>query len=408
VSANGDPADQPGGPGVQLRQGELIALRPSVELFPAAGGDLYLIEPGRQPDLVVRHPAPADRLLLAALARAPATVEALERALPLDRGTLLEKLGDLRRAGVLASWPPPERPLPAEDAERFARQLPYFAERGEPEAIQRRLLEATVAVLGCGGLGTWALGALACAGVRGFTLIDDDAVELSNLNRQVLYAPEDIGTSKAERAAAWVRRFEPRARVRVVPRRVRGPEDLEAALAGADALVHAADWPPYDILRWADAACRASGIPYIVAGQVPPVLKIGPTYVPGRSACFACQEASTRAAFPLYDELAAFRRAHPAPATTLGPASGVVGTLLALEVMHLLSGEAPVATEGRALLLDMRTLHTRWETIERRADCRACQHLGEDGGTRSPGADPRRQGAVASAAPPAPDRLRGP
>jgi molybdopterin/thiamine biosynthesis adenylyltransferase len=65
---------------------------------------------------------------------------------------------------------------------------------------------------------------------------------------------------------------------------------------------------------------------------------------------------------------------------TLGPASGVIGTLLAMEVMHLLVDDAPVATEGRALLVDMRTLETRWEAVERRRDCSACNHLEWHGG----------------------------
>jgi bacteriocin biosynthesis cyclodehydratase domain-containing protein len=303
----------------------------------------------------------------------------------------------------------PDPPLDPGDAERFARQLPYFAEHGDPAAAQRRLMAARVVVLGCGGLGTWVLGALAGAGVRRFVLVDDDLIELSNLNRQILYGVDDIGRPKAERAAEWLRRFEPRAELELVQRRMRSAADLYAILDGADALVHAADWPPYEILRWADEACRSAGVPYITAGQVPPVLKIGPTYVPGRSACFACQELATREAYPLYAELAAHRRDHETAATTLGPASGVVGTLLAMEVMHLLLGSQPPATEGRALLVDMRTLETRWETVERRADCPACNHLVWDGGPSATGAPhPPGEGDVAPVARPPADGLQRP
>ncbi len=356
---------------------ELHRLRPSIEVFPAQAGEIYLIEPGLEPDLVVRRPEPADRIVLRELARKPVTVAELDAALehegvPLPAAELSRKLADLRDSGVLTSRPPGADALAPEDAERFDRQLPYFAETGSPAVAQRRLLAARVVILGCGGLGTWALGALASAGVRRFVLVDDDTVEPSNLNRQILYTLADVGEPKVERAAAWLRRFEPRAEAELACRRISGAADLEPLLAGADVLVHAADSPPYDIVRWADEACRIAGVPYITAGQVPPVLKIGPTYVPGRSACFACQELGSRSHFPLYDELTRFRREHVISATTLGPASGVVGALLAMEVMHLLTGDAPVATEGRALLLDMRTLETRWEGVERRVDCPAC------------------------------------
>jgi molybdopterin-synthase adenylyltransferase len=157
-----------------------------------------------------------------------------------------------------------------------------------------------------------------------------------------------------------------------VPRRVDGEADAAAAIAGADAVVLAADWPPYEICRWVNRACVAAGVPFIFGGQVPPVLKVGPTYIPGHGPCFACHERALAAEFPLYLELAEYRRRHPTTAMTLGPASGVVGALMALETMHLLNGDAPLATLGRSLLIDMGTLEQRWEPIERDPDCPVC------------------------------------
>jgi bacteriocin biosynthesis cyclodehydratase domain-containing protein len=263
-------------------------------------------------------------------------------------------------------------PLEPEEAERFARQLPYFSETGDPVATQRRLRGAHVAVIGCGGLGTWALGALASLGVGRFTLVDHDTVELANLNRQILYGAADVGSSKVACSARWVRALDPRIEVREVPRQVEGEADAAAAIEGADAVVLAADWPPYEVGRWVNRACVAAGVPFILGGQVPPVLKVGPTYAPGRGPCFACHERALAAEFPLYPELAEYRRRHPTTAMTLGPASGVVGALMALETMHLLTGDAPVATHGRALLIDMRTLEQRWEAVERDPDCPVC------------------------------------
>jgi bacteriocin biosynthesis cyclodehydratase domain-containing protein len=118
-------------------------------------------------------------------------------------------------------------------------------------------------------------------------------------------------------------------------------------------------------------------VPFITAGQQPPLLKIGPTYVPGRGACFACHETQVRRSFPLYDQLAEHRRRHPPEAITLGPASGVIGALLGLEVMHLVASDEPVATQDRALLLDMRSLEARWEDVERDPACPVCRSLFE-------------------------------
>jgi bacteriocin biosynthesis cyclodehydratase domain-containing protein len=338
-------------------------LHPSIELFPAENGDVYLLRPGAAPPIVVRRPDPAARALLERLSGEP--VEA-----PAGSDTA-ERLTPLIAAGALVDTTE-TTPVPAQLAARFARQLPYFAEFGDAGAVQLRLRRSTVAVLGCGGLGTWALGALACLGIGRFTLIDDDVVELSNLNRQVLYGCRDVGRPKAECAAEWVRALDHDVEVRAIRRRVSGPRDAAEAIEGANVLLLAADWPPYELGRWVNRACVDAGVPFVTAGQQPPLLKVGPTFVPGRGPCFACHERRLAAAFPLYPQVADHRRLHPAPAITLGPASGVVGTLMALEIMHLLVGPGPVATQGRALLIDMQTLEQRWEAFERDPGCPVC------------------------------------
>jgi bacteriocin biosynthesis cyclodehydratase domain-containing protein len=343
--------------------GPRYRLRPSVELFGAANGDVYLLRAGGAPTVVVRQAELEDRALLERLAveavAAPAGSEDARRLAPLEA------------AGLLVTEPQGP-PLPADLAERFERQLPYFAESGDAAAAQRRLRAATVALVGCGGLGTWALAALACLGVGRFVLADDDTVEIGNLNRQVLFGVADLGAPKVDCAARWVAGLDPGIAVRTLRQRIASEADAAAVVAGADVLVLAADWPAYELGRWVNRACVDAGIPFLTAGQHPPLLKVGPAYVPGRGPCFACHERGLAAAFPLYPELAEHRRRHPTAATTLGAACGVAGTLLALEVMHLLTSAEPVATEGRAMLLDMRTLDQRWESIERDPDCPVC------------------------------------
>ena len=336
-------------------------LRPSFEPFAASTGDLHLVRPGETQDLVIRAPAEEDLLLLEALGNAALTTAELASALRLPEETIVTKVRDLHAAGVVVACSGENVSIGTRDAERFDRQLPYFAEWGDPGTTQRMLREAKVVVLGCGGLGTWAIGALASTGVGHFVLVDDDVVDLSNLNRQVLYAEADLGLAKAERAAAWIRAFDSTVDVQALRARISCADDVRPLLAGAHALVLAADYPPYELSRWVDDACQAAAVPFITAGQVPPVLKVGPTYVPGRTPSFREHEAAIAARHPLYEEITTERAARPLPATTLGPASGIVGTVLAMEVMHLLIGRHPVATEGRALLIDMRTLDVRWE-----------------------------------------------
>jgi bacteriocin biosynthesis cyclodehydratase domain-containing protein len=337
-------------------------LRRSLELFFAQDGDAYLLRGGSGPEHAVRAPTDEDRALLRRLAAGPVAVA--------PRSETAQRLLPLIRAGAVVPVPDLDA-LPQSDAERFDRQLPYFEDFGDPVTAQHTLRGSSVAILGCGGLGTWALGALASAGVGRFVLIDDDRVELSNLNRQILYGTGDLGAAKVDRAAAWVQGFDASITVQTRKARVREPQDL-SELGACDVLLLTADWPPYELARWVNAASLEQGFPYIMAGQQPPLVKIGPTYMPGRGACFACHEQRLRRDFALYDELADHRRRVPPEATTLGPASALVGSLLALEVLHLLLGHRPLATHDRVLVMDMRTLQTQWEAIERDPECPRC------------------------------------
>jgi bacteriocin biosynthesis cyclodehydratase domain-containing protein len=345
-----------------------LQLRAGIELFPADDGDVYLLDAGGRLTLVVRSPDRADRALPERLATGPIDAP--------TGSAVAARLEPLVEAGAVTPVSA-SAPLGAREHERFARQLGYLEELGDQHDVQRRLRSACIAILGCGGLGTWALGALACVGIGRLVLIDDDAVELSNLNRQILYRPDDIGAAKVTRAAAWLAAFDPTIDVIARRERITGPEPLADALVDCDVLVVAADWPPYELTRWVNTVCVARRMPFLTAGQQPPLLKVGPTYVPGRGPCFACHETQLQRSFPLYRQLAEHRRAHPQAAVTLGPASGLIGSLLALEVLHLVATDAPVATQARALLMDMRLLEVRWEGVERDPACPVCRSLFE-------------------------------
>ena len=337
-------------------------LRAAIEPFFASDGDVYLLRGTGAREHVIRAPGEHDRELLARLAHdgVGAATGSPEHA----------RLAPLIDAGIVVAEPELEQL--GSDAARFARQLPYLEDFGDPVGAQRRLRGSSICIVGCGGLGTWALVALAGLGIGRFVLVDDDVVDLSNLNRQVIYRARDLGRDKVQLAAEWLAAFDPEIEVETYRRRVRGSADVAAVVSACDLLVLTADWPPYELNRWVNRACLARGVPFISAGQQPPLLKVGPTYVPGRGACFACSEHHLRADYPLYDELVEQRSRRPPQATTLGPASGIIGAVLAVEVLHLLMGHWPLATHDRVLLFDMRTLQSRFVAIERHPDCHEC------------------------------------
>jgi bacteriocin biosynthesis cyclodehydratase domain-containing protein len=352
-------------------------LKRSLELFPASDGALYLMRSGSQADFVLPDASEEDRHLLDELRGGFRSIGDLEASIA-DNGNiardLLPEIAHLEGLGLLDREP--SIPLGDYEAERYHRQLIYFADFAPPgvsaDELQQRLTASRVVVLGTGGLGCWAAAALACAGIGSLRLVDDDRVELSNLNRQLLFGESDIGELKIDAAARALAAHDSRLEIETVDQRVRGMADVAGLIGDADLLLATADWPPYELPRWINEACLLAGVPYLTAGQFPPLIRVGPMVIPGATACLECQESKIRREFPLYDELAAFQRDRPTSASTFAAASGLVGTILANESIHHLTGVCQPATVDRALIIDLRTLSVAAETIEREPLCSAC------------------------------------
>src|SRR5690606_11672598 len=145
--------------------------------------------------------------------------------------------------------------LPPDRLERFARHivLPEIGGAG-----QAALARAHVVLVGLGGIGSPALQYLAGAGIGRLTLIDDDRVDASNLQRQTIFNEDDIGALKAERAAQWLARFDPRIEARPLVERLE-PENAARLIAGADLVLDGCD--NFAIRVAASDACVASAIP---------------------------------------------------------------------------------------------------------------------------------------------------
>jgi molybdopterin/thiamine biosynthesis adenylyltransferase len=357
-----------------------VTLRPSVEVFTASDGITYILEGSGTARFVIRAGMTLERCLLQSLDGRSLTLAELRGRLAragieVDAGALEGALDQLAGLGLLLE-DGGDTALDAVALARLDRQLAWlsdrFPARRDVLAAQERLSAATIAVLGCGGLGSWTLAAFACAGVGRLVLVDDDVVELSNLNRQILFRAADVGRPKVRAAEEALRRFNPATAVVTHRRRLASEADVAAVVAGASFVVETADWPMYEMPRWVDRACRRHGIPHISAAQHPPLVRVGPLRVPGRSACHDCVEAAARADYPLYDELAAFRAARDRPTPTLGTASALVGSLIATEVLHLLTGAHPPATLDRSLVFDLSTFESRLEP----AGLTACPHSG--------------------------------
>ena len=212
---------------------------------------------------------------------------------------------------------------------------------------QRRLLAAKVAIVGAGGLGSPTISYLAAAGVGHLTIIDDDAIDATNLQRQVIHKASDIGSSKADSAAQFARELNPDVHVEV--RRTRITQDnARELLAGHDLVLDGADNFP---TRYAVSdACVALGIPVVWAAVLRFDAQVS-SFVPG-----VPDAVSLRDLFPVPP------RPEDVPscaeAGVLGALVGQVGSIMAAEVVKLICGFGEPLV-GRVLLIDSLSQRTR-------------------------------------------------
>lgn len=244
------------------------------------------------------------------------------------------------------------------DAEltRYARQI-ILPEIGG--SAQGRLRGASVGIVGCGGIGSPAIQYLAAAGVGRLILIDDDAVDLSNLQRQTIYPTDTVGSPKAASAAEAVARINPHVATTVRPVRI-DAGNAAAAIAGADVVLDGSD-NFATRLAVADAA-HAARVPLVsaAASRFDGQLSVYRGWEAGLP-CYRCLvgDARDQAGATCADE------------GVLGPVTGVLGSLAALEVVRQIApfGEG---LAGRLLVADLLSVRFRTIVLPKDPGCKGC------------------------------------
>lgn len=213
------------------------------------------------------------------------------------------------------------------DDDKFFRQRVLL---GEGHEVLRR---SRVLVVGCGGLGAGAIPALTAAGIGHLTLLDDDVVVTSNLNRQTLFTHENVGQSKVEVATARMQRLAPDSEI--VGRRYRLTAADVDLVAEHDLVVDCTD---KQASRAAiSSACREAGRPWVWAG-IDGWTAVVSVFVPGGVA---------------WEDVVALREELPAPPQILGATPALAGAWEAAEAVKVLTGQGEPLV-GRLAVIDLR------------------------------------------------------
>jgi molybdopterin/thiamine biosynthesis adenylyltransferase/rhodanese-related sulfurtransferase len=245
------------------------------------------------------------------------------------------------------------RSLTAEQRDRYSRHL-LLSEVGTEG--QEKLLDAKVLLLGAGGLGSPAALYLAAAGVGTLGIVDDDTVDLSNLQRQVIHTTDRVGVRKVDSAEETIRALNPDVNVQKYPVRL-GPENIMDILPDYDIIVDGLDnFPTRYLLN--DASVRLQ-IPVVSAailgfdGQLS-------VFKPYDGPCYRCLFATP----PPHDGV-------------LGVLPGTMGLLQATEVIKLILGQGEPAI-GRLLMYDALAATLTEVKVRRDPDCPVCSREPDD------------------------------
>jgi len=242
-----------------------------------------------------------------------------------------------------------------EQLERYSRHI-LLADVGVEG--QEKLRQARVLVVGAGGLGCPAALYLAAAGVGAIGIVDADAVDLSNLQRQIAHFTRDVGRAKVESAKEKMLAINPDVEVTTHKTYLRA-DNIRAIVRGHDFVIDGTDNFPTKFL--VNDACVMEGVPLSHGG----ILRFDGqtmTILPGASSCYRC----------------AFRSPPPpdvvptcSQAGVLGAVAGMLGTIQAAEALKFITGAGELLTDT-LLSFDAKTMNFKKTALPRQKDCPLC------------------------------------
>ncbi len=228
---------------------------------------------------------------------------------------------------------------------------------------QERLLAAHALVIGAGGLGSPVVLYHATPGVGRITICDGDAVDLTNLQRQIVHRTESIGRAKVDSARATLRSINPQVEVTAVHERVSGERLLELA-AGADVVLDGSD--NFETRHAVNRACVELRKPLVSGAAV---------RFDGQVAVFDLRQADAPCYACLFPDTEDTEEVRCAVMGVFAPITGIIGTLQAAEALKLLVGIGEPLS-ARLLLVDALAMQLRTIKFAKDPACPVCRNSG--------------------------------
>jgi molybdopterin/thiamine biosynthesis adenylyltransferase len=224
---------------------------------------------------------------------------------------------------------------------------------------QGRILYSRALIIGAGGLGSPAAMYLACSGVGSITIVDDDTVDLTNLQRQIMHSTDRIGQAKVLSAQNTLAQLNPAVQVRPLQTRA-DAQLLQSLVAQADVVLDCCD--NFQTRQAINAACVQQRVPLVSGAAIGMDGQIA-VYDPrdAKAACYAC----------VFAPDAPPEEARCSTMGVLAPLVGVIGAMQALEALKLLA-RTGTSLSGFLLMLDARSMEWTRLRVQKNPACTVC------------------------------------
>lgn len=283
---------------------------------------------------------------------------------------------ELTGSGILSDY----------DRERYHRNINFFSSfiklSKNKYEVQKKLKNATAGIIGLGGLGSHIVYDLAGLGIGTIKAIEYDKLDLSNLNRQILYNNDQIGQSKAQLAKKRIHDFNPEINFEIYEKQISSTKQITDFFSDVDFIILVADRPKYLMARWANEAAVKLNIPMFCAG-LEAQRAMYYTVIPHKTGCVACWQNSVANRDDV-STLVLREKEHLnllGDNTAIVPLVSTVTGMINAEILRYLTGIGRVQAAGNLIAVDFLTMRTKiiekWDLAETCAVCGG-KHFGEN------------------------------
>ncbi|WGV60438.1 ThiF family adenylyltransferase [Brevibacillus brevis] len=249
----------------------------------------------------------------------------------------------------------------------------YSKSSEEKFAAWSHIRSSHVVIIGLGAVGTWIAFTLAQSGVKHFTFIDSDVVDITNIHRQLGFGRGDVGHYKIDVLERKLQELDPTIKVNKVYKFLQD-NVLSKYLDGVDLVINCADKPSVDTTSlWVGMSCMERHIPHIIAGGYNLHLSlIGQTILPFESACVKCFEVELSKLNPI--DTSNFKKLHieNRKIGSFGPMCSISASIASMEAIKVLSKIIQPANLNRRGEFDIYSMNVNYVNIPKVPDCQWC------------------------------------